>query len=138
MLAATLSKNNLIFEDKVIIQNCLEIIVGILLFRRSIYQRFIAFASEGQVKNTEDLILAGLLSSEEKVRVDFLSSLRVIAVNVDDGENSALNFNLGVLARNFAIISNKPSRQFFELFNVLIDLKAMRDNILGEGVADSA
>ena len=138
MLAATLSKNNLIFEDKVIIQNCLEIIVGILLFRRSIYQRFIAFTSEGQVKNTEDLILAGLLSSEEKVRVDFLSSLRVIAVNVDDGENSALNFNLGVLARNFAIISNKPSRQFFELFNVLIDLKAMRDNILGEGVADSA
>ena len=90
------------------------------------------------MKNTEDLILAGLLSSEEKVRVDFLSSLRVIAVNVEYGEISALNVNLGVLAKNFASISNKPSRQFFELFNVLIDLKAVRDNILGDVAANAA
>jgi len=39
---------------------------------------------------------------------------------------------MGVLAKNFAFISNKPSRQFFELFNKLIDLKAKVDALQGE------
>jgi hypothetical protein len=38
---------------------------------------------------------------------------------------------MGVLARNFSLISNKPSRQFFDLFNKLIDLKAQIDALQG-------
>jgi len=49
-----------------------------------------------------------------------------------------LHFVLGLQARNFASISNKPSRQFFELFNELIDLKAHRDTLAGEAAADSS
>ena len=45
---------------------------------------------------------------------------------------------LGVLARNFANISNKPSRQFFDLFNTLIDLKAIRDDVYGDAAPDSS
>lgn len=49
-----------------------------------------------------------------------------------------LHFVLGLQARNFASISNRPSRQFFELFNELIDLKAHRDTLAGEAAADSS
>ena len=45
---------------------------------------------------------------------------------------------MGILARNFTSISNRPSRQFFELFNKLIDLKAHRDDLLGDAADDSS
>jgi len=83
------------------------------------------------------LTLTGLLSQEEKVRIDFAGSLSVLARSLDQ-ENNALYFLLGVLARNFASISNKPSRQFFDLFNKLIDLKARRDDFLGNAADDSS
>lgn len=137
IMAASLAKSRQIFEDKIIIQNCLEIIVGITLYQKSIFERFVNFQSEGQIKGTEDLILEGLLCSEEKVRVDFMQSLGIIAVNVNEPELNALYFTLGIMAKNFASISNKPSRQFFELFNRLIDLKAMRDEYLGDAADDS-
>jgi len=43
---------------------------------------------------------------------------------------------MGILARNFGSISNKPSRQFFDLLNKLIDLKAQSDAL--QGVAAGA
>ena len=51
-----------------------------------------------------------------------------MATSLQQGEQNALHFLLGMLARNFAKVSNKPSRQYFELFNRLIDLKARRDD----------
>jgi len=83
------------------------------------------------------LILTGLLSSEERVRVDFQQSLSVIARSVNEGDNNALFLVLGILAKNFSTISNKPSRQYFVLFDQLIDLKALRDEIAGDSAADS-
>ena len=61
-----------------------------------------------------------------------------IAQNLNTQECNPLNFLLSLQARNFASISNRPSRQFFELFNELIDLKATRDSLAGDGVANSA
>ena len=72
-----------------------------------------------------------MLSQEEKVRQDFKQSLGVLASALNKGGNGSLNFFMGVLARNFNLISNKPSRQFFELFNKLIDLKAQMDALSG-------
>ena len=62
------------------------------------------------------------------MRIDFENSLNVMATSLQQGEQNALRFLLGMLARNFAKVSNKPSRQYFELFNRLIDLKARRDD----------
>lgn len=44
-----------------------------------------------------------MLNSEEKVRIDFESSLGVMASNLHE-EHNALYFLLGILARNFANI----------------------------------
>lgn len=71
------------------------------------------------------------------MRADFAQSLGVLALNLNQ-EHNALYFMLGLLARNFSSISNKPSRQFFELFNRLIDLKARRDDLLGDLADDSS
>ena len=71
------------------------------------------------------------MSLEEKVRTDFGSSLNVLSVNLRDADCNALPFILGILARNFSTIQNKPSRQFFDLFTRLIDMKAYRDELMG-------
>lgn len=92
----------------------------------------------GSITNTEQLILAGLLCSEEKVRQDFSKAFLNIAQDLNTQECNPLNFLLSLQARNFASISNRPSRQFFELFNELIDLKATRDSLAGDGAANSA
>lgn len=138
LLATIMSKSTLILEDKIIIESALAIVVGILLFRNDVYARFIGFTSESAVKNTEQIALAGLLCVEEKVRIDFERSLGVLAQSLQQSEHNALYFLLGVLARNFASISNKPSRQFFELFNKLIDNKARRDDLMGIAADDSS
>ena len=39
-------------------------------------------------------------------------------------DSSALVYLLGLLGKNFSMISDKPARQFFDLFNELIDLSA--------------
>lgn len=140
MLAVMLSKTSLILEDKIIVENTLAILVGILLFKKDCYSKFVGFQSTKStvVRNAEELTLAGLLCSEEKIRIDFGSSLGILSVNLHDSEHSALPFFLGVLARNFETIQNKPSRQFFELFNRLIDLKAYRDELQGANADDSS
>ena len=84
-------------------------------------------------------MLAGLLCPEEKVRQDFASGFKALAQNLSiQQESNPLNFLLSLQARNFSSISNRPSRQFFDLFNDLIDLKAERDEIAGEAAANAA
>ena len=139
LLATVLGKETLIFEDKVIIENALAVLVGILLYKKEVYAKFIGFTASSGIANAEQLTLAGLLCPEEKVRIDFERSLSILAQNLmQDSNRNALYFLLGLLARNFANISNKPSRQFFELFNQLIDLKARRDDFLGDAADDSS
>ena len=139
LLATILSKTSFIVEDKIIIENSLSIMVGILLFKKDIYPQFESFTNAGhQIKNAEDLTLAGILCQEEKVRIDFERSLFILAINLHSSETNCLNFLLGLLARNFANISNRPSMQFFELFNKLIDMKARRDFLSDDKAEDMA
>ena len=72
------------------------------------------------------------------MRTDFENSMSVLATTLNSADQNALYLLLGILARNFASISNRPSRQFFELFNKLIDLKAQRDEQLGDAADDSS
>jgi hypothetical protein len=138
LLSVMLSKTNMIFEDKIVIENALSIIVGILMFKKNYYPKFTGFQSTKSqtVRNIEEVIITGLLCSEEKVRADFGQSLNVLSINLRDDDTNALPFFLQIVARNFNNIGNKPSRQFFELFNRLIDLKAFRDELMGSANAD--
>ena len=45
LLAIMLSKTNMIFEDKIVIENTLAIIVGILMFKKDCYPKFVGFQS---------------------------------------------------------------------------------------------
>ena len=113
--------------------------IGITMFKPELYAKFVNFQSAGNpIANTEQLVLAGLLCSEEKVRSDFARAFESLALNLNSQDCKPLHFLLSLQARNFSAISNRPSRQFFELFNELIDLKAIRDNISGEASADSS
>lgn len=71
LISTVLSKATLIYEDKIIIENAFSIVIGILLFKKELYPKFESFTSKAAgVATTEQLVLTGLLSSEEKVRLD--------------------------------------------------------------------
>ena len=138
-LGAVLTSPSMILEEKLIVENSLSIILGCLLYKKELWNKFTSFrGAAGSVADTEGLILEGLLCSEEKVRIDTETTFGLLAVNLNSNDENALYMLLGILARNFANISNRPSRQFFELFNRLIDLKARRDDFLGQAADDSS
>ena len=105
LLATLLSKSSLTLEDKIIIENALSLVAGILLFKQDNYARFVGFQSAaGTIRTAGDLVLAGLLCQEEKVRADFERTFRILSIYLCRAEHNALYFLLGVLARNFALI----------------------------------
>lgn len=105
LIATLLSKSSLILEDKIIIENALSLVLGILLFKKDVYAKFVGFTcANGQIRNAEELVLAGLLSSEEKVRIDFERTFRILTIYLNKAEQNSLYFLLGCLARNFARI----------------------------------
>jgi len=71
LIATVLSKSVLNYEDKIIIENAVSIVVGILLFKKELYPKFEGFTSTVGVATAEQLVLVGLLNQEEKVRIDF-------------------------------------------------------------------
>lgn len=69
-----LSKNEMIFEDKLIIENALSLWVGCVLHRNELFNEFYNFrgADEDKIKSCDSLILHGLLFCPyEKVRDEF-------------------------------------------------------------------
>lgn len=67
--------------------------------------------------------MAGILyCSAEKIREDFKFTLLELAKQLQTTDSeSALGFQLKLLSKNFHKISLYPCRQFFDLFNELID-----------------
>ena len=74
VIQQVLLKDALIFEDKLILNNALNLWVGCLLHKSGLIKAFVQ--SEGQEVNAEDLVLAGLLRCPyETVREEFKESL---------------------------------------------------------------
>lgn len=62
LLVTACSKQSLIYEDKLIIENALSIMTGTLLYKPELYPKFESFTSQAEVKSAEQLVLTGLLS----------------------------------------------------------------------------
>jgi hypothetical protein len=75
-------------------------------------------------EDIERLVMSGLLyCTEENIRQSFKTTLLDVARNLISVETeSALGFFIRLLSKNFYKISDHFCRQFFELFNELIDL----------------
>lgn len=110
--------NSLFFEDKLIVENSLNLMLGCLLYKNDLFNDFLAFKGLSQIKVVDDFILHGLLfCQEEKIREYFKHFLLLLSRNL----NEALSLNLRLLSSKFPLISDYPSKQFFELFCELID-----------------
>ena len=67
--------------------------------------------------------MAGLLfCPEEKIRFDFKHTFEALCINDKSTDHATLVYTLGLLAKNFEMITDKPARQFFDVLNTLIDL----------------
>ena len=71
------------------------------------------------------------MCDEEKIRQDFGITFGALSKHWSSGQPSPLKYVLGLLAKNFENISDRPARQFFDLLNELIDLNAI-DECLAE------
>lgn len=78
-----------------------------------LFKDFFAF------EDIDNLIVSGvLMCSEESVRMGFHDTLQSLARYTQP----ALGYLLKLLSSKFNLISEYPSRQFFDLFNTLIDM----------------
>ena len=54
VLASLLSKTNLVFEDKIIIENAISIIMGTILYKKDLFSHFLNFTKEdGPINSAE-------------------------------------------------------------------------------------
>jgi len=84
-----------------------------LLNNNDLFKDFFAF------EDIDNLIVSGvLMCSEESVRMGFHDTLQSLARYTQP----ALGYLLKLLSSKFNLISEYPSRQFFDLFNTLIDM----------------
>ena len=128
-----ISKTELVFEDKLIIENALDLWVSCIMEKEELIGCF--FKSEDPTPT--DYILSGLLyCKEHKVREYFKDSLSKLAHKVarekTEGDNkSILEFMLQLLSDKFTLISKFDSKQYFELFCDLIDYFFMNSQVSG-------
>lgn len=111
----------MIFEDKLIVENTLSLMVGCILHKNELLNDFYSF------ENPEEFVISGLLDcSHERIREDFKSSFGSLARRLThispDIKQTPLAFLLKLMSNNFEIISDYPCKQFFELFCEIIDL----------------
>lgn len=133
VIQQVLLKDALIFEDKLIVNNALNLWVGCLLHKSGLIKAFVQ--SEGQEVNAEDLVLAGLLRCPyETVREEFKESLGALCRRpAGEGASEgfgALEFTLRLLSQNFSVISKYSCQQFLELFSELLDLYCQQKDAL--------
>jgi hypothetical protein len=103
-----LSKNELIFEDKLIIENALGLWVGCVLHRNELFNEFYSFKYDGD-KNCQDFIMSGLLyNSYDKIREEFKLALSALArklLNTEKIHQLPLLYLLKLLSSNFSLIT---------------------------------
>ena len=119
-----LKKGKLLFEDRLIVENALNLWVGCLLHRSDLFQEFVE--PRDQDLASDELLLTGLLYCPyETVREEFKQSLSALCLRVrpvsEPGRVSPLDCTLKLLSSNFSLISEYPCKQYFELFCELID-----------------
>ena len=70
---------------------------GCILHEPKLFEEFVARP------NIEDFVLLGLIKcKEEKIRIDFANTFSALSQHFSKGDNRALIYLLGVLAKNFS------------------------------------
>ena len=117
----------MIYEDKLIIENALNLWAACVLHKNELFDNFYNFRGDAgsKIQTCKDFILAGLLfCSYEKVREEFKASFSALShklLNSAKVSELPLLYLLRLLSENFALISNYQCKQYFELFCELID-----------------
>ena len=118
-----LKKKKLIFEDKLIVENALNLWVGCLLHRDDLFHEFVE--SRDLEVRADDFVLTGLLYCRyETIREEFKQSLGALCrkpKSAEPGSEPPLDVILKLLSSNFSLISEYPCKQYFELFCELLD-----------------
>lgn len=121
-ISQILSKKDLIYEDKLIIENALSLWVGCALHRPELINDFYDFkgTDDSMIKTSDDIILHGLLFCPyDKVREEFKATL--ISLSQKLGQDPSIKemplfYLLKILSENFSLITSYHCKQYFDLF----------------------
>ena len=126
IISQILTKKDLIYEDKLIIENALSLWAGCLLHKPVLINDFYSFKDYSTtIRSCNDFILTGLLYCPyEKVREEFRVTLVSISQQLLSNaqiQEPPLYYLLRLLCDNFALINQYQCKQYFEMFCDLID-----------------
>ena len=129
---------DMIFEDKLIIENALSLLVGCILHKVELLGELYNFKS-GSIPSCDEFVLTGLLyCSQERIREEFKQTLGCLARKVtlnsmpkDKNLQPPMFYLLRLLSSNFSLISDYQCKQYFELFCDLIDLYFIMHTLVG-------
>ena len=106
-------KKGMIFEDKLIIENALSLLVGCILHKTELLADLYSFKTD-IISSCDEFVLHGLLfCQEEKIREEFKQSFSCLAQKLvyGTGDNQApLFYLLKLLSNRFAMISEYPCK----------------------------
>jgi len=123
LTAHTLAKEKIVFEDKLIIENALNLWIGCCFHRPDLFSNFTEFTFLG--KDSKEFILSGLLYCQyDSVRESFRNSLSALCSYKPKSTSEGaipLAFMIKILSENFTLISKYQCQQYFELLCELLD-----------------
>ena len=131
-----LSQKKLVFEDKLIIENALNLWTSCLLNREELFTEFIE-SKDSDIK-VDDFILSGLLFCPyDTVREEFSEALGAICRQKPKNPAAVkpLDYVIKLLVTNFGLISENPSQQYFALFCELLDQYFLESKLKSPGSA---
>ena len=114
LVCQIIQKKHFLLEDKFIVENAMALWMGCVLHQPELFKQFAAWKSTNaasSIKNADEFILGGVLfCDEEKIRQDFCITFTALSRHFSAGEYSPLKYVLGLLAKNFENISDRPAR----------------------------
>ena len=103
-------------------ENALSVWAACILFKPDLFKEFTTTKFSGSVKSAEDFIMTGVLFCPvDKIRNSYKIVISELIKRLPEEESFPLNWLLTLLGSKFELISDYPCRQFFDLFNEIID-----------------
>lgn len=127
-----LKGNSMMFEDKIIIENALQLWVGCLQHNSNLFEAFVSSKLADNLTPAAFLTQGLLYCTHESVREEF----KILLANLCRGQSSKaagpsspLQFTVKLLTDHMSNLSGQPSAQYIDLFVLVLQQVAIRAKV---------
>ena len=131
MISSLLSKEDLTYNEKKIIENSLSLWMGCILHNPDIVPNFYSYQPE-EFKDSAAILMAGLTNSDEKIRDEFYHSILLFSTKCQPKDNSAFEYGLNT------VINFEPTGDTHNYYKLVCSLVDEYDTRVKEGKAKAS